>query len=228
MVIACHLLYPGTVTHTDREPGSAFHDAASVFKFKDEFGIHGNTFIDGDEAGVAACFFHEFRHGHAAPQPPAVCKCDHYVMCVRGCGSNVTQEHAHGFPVRGKFYVFLFLRQHFHGVRQYVKDALFRKRLGDIFKGVAGEGVRHEIRAGGQEHKEAAAVRLTHFQCGGDPVHAFHIDIHEHKVKAAAAKRLKKIPCAAEGDCLHRVSGASAETAAELSHPVQVFLFIIH
>ena len=73
MVIACHLLYPGTVTHTDREPGSAFHDAASVFKFKDEFGIHGNTFIDGDEAGVAACF--SMNSGmvmrHRSPLPSA-------------------------------------------------------------------------------------------------------------------------------------------------------------
>ena len=108
------------------------------------------------------------------------------------------------------------------------EDAFFRKGFCDIFKGVTGERVWHKVHAGSQEHEEAVIVLSAQLKCGTDSVDAFHIDIHEHKVKAAAAKRLKKIPCAAEGDCLHRVSGASAETAAELSHPVQVFLFIIH
>lgn len=54
MIVPRHLLDSGAVAHADREFYAAFHDTAASLKFKDIFGIYGDSFVDGDEAGIAA------------------------------------------------------------------------------------------------------------------------------------------------------------------------------
>ncbi len=228
IVIQRRLLDPGAVTHADREPGAAFHDTAAVFKFQDVFSIYRDPLIDGDKPGVASGLFHEFWHGHAAVQLFSVCKRDVKIVCVRNGGVDLAKEHADGFPAVCKLNIFLLLRQHLYGVRQYVKNALPGERLRDIFKGVAGEGIRHKFRAGGQKYQEAPAVHAAHPQCGGNSVYAVHVDIHENNGEASALKRVKKGLSAGKGDRLHRAAGLGAEITAEPRHLIQAFPFVVH
>lgn len=102
------------------------------------------------------------------------------------------------------------------------------KGLGDVFKRVAGEGVRHEIAAGGQKHKDTSAVHAPDFLRSGDTVHAVHINVHEYGGKTVLFKCIQESFSVQERDSFYPAAVLCGKMADKLCHFVQILLFIIY
>ena len=193
-IILGSLFNSRSVPYTDRESGTAFQDAAIIFKGNNVVGIYRYSFVDGEKTGIKISFSQEFRHGHAASYFFAVCQ--HYVkvMGIRDNRTYFVRQDADRFPALCQFQIFWRRGECFQGVCQHIKDTLSGEGLGDIFKSVAGKGIGHEFPAGGQEDKEAAAVQVPQLQGGGNSVHFLHVDIHKDNGKASCFKSVKKSP----------------------------------
>ena len=193
-IILCGLFDPGPVPYSDRKPGSSFQDAAIIFEGNNVVCVYRNSLVDGEKTGIKVSLFQEFRHGHAAPYFFAVRQRNVKVMGIRDNGAYFVRQDADRFPALCKFQIFGRPGEYFQGVCQHTEDTLPGEGLGDIFEGVAGKGVRHELPAGGQEDKETAAVQAPQLQGGGNSVHFLHVDIHEDNGKASCFKCVKKSP----------------------------------
>ena len=158
----------------------------------------------------------------------AIRQSDIEIVCVRDNRGDLIEEYPDGFSAAGHLDVFLQRRNHLQNVRQDPEDSLSGERFGDVFKGMAGKGVRHEVHAGGQEHKNTSVVYVAHSQRGGNTVHTVHVNIHKYGRKALGLKCLKESLPAREGDRFHLTAALCAKLTDKTGHLVQIFLLIIY
>ncbi len=108
------------------------------------------------------------------------------------------------------------------------------ERLDNIFKRMAGEGVRHKVRAGSQKHEDTPVVHAPDFLCGGNAVHAVHVNVHKNGIKTAACRKAAVPECLKEAfriqewDSFHMAVALCAKVADKPCHFVQIVLFIIY
>lgn len=152
--------------------GPARHDAEAIAEGADVRQVQNHAAVCEKEAVVVPGALEKLRGGHPRAEGGAVREGDLQIVAVGDGIDDIPQKDAGAFPLMGKVDKFMRGGKEPARVVQHALQALAVNGLGDIIKGVAGKGLRHELPAGGEEDQNAARVRLPQDLRRGDAVRA--------------------------------------------------------